>query len=142
MDCAGKSRDNAPPSQRRTAMPFRHTRDALFLDVDGTILDIAPTPDAVRVPAYLTELLHQVWKMLDGGLALVSGRPLGDVDRLFAPHRFPGAGMHGYELRRCDGIEPALDLDDHVIRRLHEACRTFVGDSPGVLVEYKSCGVA
>lgn len=123
-------------------MPLRHTRDALFLDVDGTLLDIAPTPEAVCVPAYLTQLLHQVWMMLDGGLALITGRPLGDVDRLFAPHRFPGAGMHGYELRRRDCIEPALEIDANLIHRLHDACRSFVGQSPGVLVEYKSCGAA
>ena len=123
-------------------MPSRHTTDALFLDVDGTILDIAPTPNAVHVPDYLTELLHQVWTMLGGGLALISGRPLGDVDRLFAPHRFPGAGLHGYELRNRAGIVPALCIDANAVQRVHDACRTFVGNSPGILVEYKSCGAA
>jgi len=67
------------------------SRCALFLDVDGTLLDIAATPAAVRVPAGLTRSLDAVASSLDGALALVSGRLIDDLDRLFKPLQLPAA---------------------------------------------------
>src|SRR6185369_5924867 len=58
---------------------------ALFLDVDGSLLDIADTPAAVVVPKALGEILRCLHERLDGALALISGRPIEDLDRLFAP---------------------------------------------------------
>ena len=57
----------------------------LFLDVDGTLLDIAPRPEAVEVKASLLDDLAAVETALGGAVALVSGRPIGELDRLFAP---------------------------------------------------------
>jgi trehalose 6-phosphate phosphatase len=71
----------------------------LFLDVDGTLLDLAPHPDAVEVPAGLVALLAAVERRLDGALALVSGRPIAALDRLFAPLRLRASGVHGAEIR-------------------------------------------
>jgi trehalose 6-phosphate phosphatase len=76
---------------------------ALFLDVDGTLLDIAPRPELVRVPADLPELLERLAEQREGALALISGRRLADLDRLFRPWRGAAAGMHGAERRRGDG---------------------------------------
>ena len=64
---------------------------ALFLDVDGTLLDIVETPDAVRVPDDLRAALQSLHRQLDGALALVSGRPLAQLDDLFAPLRLPAS---------------------------------------------------
>src|SRR5690348_14945416 len=82
------------------ALDFTH--DALFLDIDGTIIDIAPTPESVIVPESLKLSLSRLRERLDGALALVSGRTLGAIDELFAPLKFAAAGAHGAELR----VEP------------------------------------
>jgi trehalose 6-phosphate phosphatase len=71
----------------------------LFLDVDGTLLDLAPHPDLVEVPAALKDTLAAAERRLDGALALVSGRPIAALDRLFAPLRLRASGVHGAEIR-------------------------------------------
>jgi trehalose 6-phosphate phosphatase len=87
------------------ALPLPAWRDdwALFLDVDGTIVEIAATPSAVRVPTCTIAALANAHHRLDGAVALVSGRGLADLDRLFAPLRLPAAGAHGAERRTWDG---------------------------------------
>ena len=76
---------------------------ALFIDVDGTLLEIAPRPELVRVPRDLPLLLERLAAQRGGALALVSGRRLADLDRLFDPWRGAAAGLHGAERRRLDG---------------------------------------
>jgi trehalose 6-phosphate phosphatase len=71
----------------------------LFLDVDGTLLDLAPDPDAVEVPAELIDSLAAAERRVEGALALISGRPIAALDRLFAPLRLRAAGVHGAEIR-------------------------------------------
>jgi len=73
---------------------------AMFLDVDGTLVDYAPHPDAVHLPPSLLRTLRTLTEALDGAVALVSGRAIVDLDRLFAPERFSAAGQHGAEARR------------------------------------------
>lgn len=75
------------------------TPAALFLDVDGTLLDIALRPDEVFVPPSLRDALGRIHDALGGALALVSGRPVDELDRLFAPLRLPAAGAHGAHWR-------------------------------------------
>jgi trehalose 6-phosphate phosphatase len=72
----------------------------LFLDVDGTLLDIAPRPDEVEVAPGLLDDLAAVQQKLDGAVALVSGRPVAELDGLFAPLRLRASGVHGAEFRR------------------------------------------
>src|SRR5258708_32307022 len=72
---------------------------ALFLDIDGTLLDIAPTPTSVVVPDTLRHDLQQARRALNGAVALVSGGAIADIDRLFAPLRLAASGQHGAELR-------------------------------------------
>ncbi len=115
---------------------------ALFLDVDGTLLDIAGRPDAVVVPAQLPQTLAVLHDRLGGALALVSGRPVGELDRLFAPLRLPVAGVHGahWRLRPGGKIAQATSAtpDPAVRARLLALAR----DHPGVLVEDKGCSLA
>jgi trehalose 6-phosphate phosphatase len=83
--------------------PSLDRRSALFLDVDGTLLEIASRPDRVHVASDLPSLLNDLTRDREGALALVSGRPLADIDRLFRPWRGAAAGLHGIERRRADG---------------------------------------
>src|SRR5260221_8317456 len=72
---------------------------AVLLDIDGTLLDLAPTPREVWVPPGLAKTLHRLHQRTNGALALVSGRSLNDIDLIFAPEQFPGVGGHGAEMR-------------------------------------------
>src|SRR5512142_2006854 len=72
---------------------------ALFLDVDGTLLDIARRPDAVVVEPTLRETLSTLHARLGGALAIVSGRPIREIDALLALDDVAAAGLHGAELR-------------------------------------------
>ena len=114
----------------------------LFLDVDGTLLEIAPTPDAVRVDDHLTQLLADVSNALDGAVALVSGRAIAALDQLFAPRRWPAAGLHGIERRDAGGRlhrhSPAHHrLEEARLQLLYLAART-----PGLLLEDKGLAIA
>ena len=114
---------------------------AVLLDVDGTLLDIAPTPDAVVVPASLRQTLSRLARATGGALALVSGRSLADIDRLFAPLRLPAIGGHGAEIRPSGNgeteTEHARELDGGLRNRLAQLV-----DAPGVLVEDKGYSLA
>ena len=83
----------APPARPRGAAW------ALFLDFDGTLIDIAMTPDAVVVPRKLCGILSACSEAFDGAVAIVSGRPIAALDALLDPLRLPTAGLHGLELR-------------------------------------------
>jgi len=72
---------------------------AILLDIDGTLLDLAPTPREVWVPPGLAKTLERLHQRTGGALALVSGRSLNDIDLIFAPKQFPGVGGHGAEMR-------------------------------------------
>ncbi len=82
---------------------------ALFLDVDGTLLEIASIPAAVRVPKRAIRVLASLHPRLDGAIALVTGRRIADLDALFAPLRLPAAGVHGAERRDAAGHATASD---------------------------------
>ncbi|WP_411034199.1 trehalose-phosphatase [Shinella sp. BYT-45] len=116
-------------------------RWALFLDIDGTLLDLATTPDAIQVPLSLPGNLDAVSARLSGALALVTGRSLPYADGLFAPYRFPIAGLHGAEFRGADGqtsIAEATPAFTVLKRRLVEKTAWM----EGVLIEDKGAAVA
>ena len=81
-------------------MPKFATDWALFLDIDGTLLEFAAHPQEVRVGSELLDLLARLRAAAGGALALVSGRSVQDVDNLFAPLAFAAAGLHGTERRK------------------------------------------
>jgi len=123
-----------------TPPPLVPARTALFLDVDGTLLEFADHPEAVQVPAALPGLLQALHARLDGALALVSGRTLAQLDRLFAPLRLPAAGLHGLQVRGRDGMlfEHLPPLLSHVLAD----ARTLAARFPGALVEDKGSALA
>jgi trehalose 6-phosphate phosphatase len=114
---------------------------ALFIDIDGTLLDMAPRPDAAVVPAGLVETLGGLVQRLGGAVALVTGRRVADADRFFAPLRLVASGVHGAEARTVPGGATEF-LVAPVPRRLLEAVHAMAALSPGILVEEKGVGVA
>ncbi len=114
---------------------------ALFLDVDGTLLGFAATPDDVRVPPGLVETLTTLQRRLDGALALVSGRPLAQLDVLFAPLRLPAAGLHGLERRHADNhVDPPTP--PVLLSALRHNADALIQRYPGALVEDKDTTLA
>ena len=109
----------------------------LFLDVDGTLVEIEREPGAVQVPARLCTLLGQLDAATDGALALVSGRSVGQLDHLFAPLRMNAAGLHGLERRNLGSgvVRAAPDLA--VMAAPRAAFGRFARAHDGVLLEDK-----
>jgi trehalose 6-phosphate phosphatase len=115
-------------------------RAALLLDLDGTLIDLAPAPDQVVVPPRLTETLHRLRDRLGGALAVVTGRPIAQVDALLgdAPHAI--AGEHGGALRHAPdaAIErPNLPTPPAAWR---DAAARIASAHPGALLEHKERG--
>lgn len=115
---------------------------AVLLDIDGTLLDLMPTPREVWVPPGLIKTLNRLYKRTGGALALVSGRSLNDIDLIFAPDQFPAVGGHGAEMRLeadADAVAAhAPPLDKELKRRLAAIARL----SPGILLEDKGYSLA
>ena len=105
---------------------------AYFFDVDGTLVDFAETPAAVRVSENLRDLLQELYQCAGGAVALMSGRPIIEIDALFPSVHLPVAGQHGAERRNAAGHatrhEPTQDLA-LVRQRLAQA----IFDKPGLL---------
>ncbi len=123
-----------PPDLDRT--------NALFLDLDGTLLEIAPTPQSVVVPPNLPGLLASLHVLLGGAVAIVTGRSVDVVDSLLAPFSATAAGEHGVALRYQDGTVEEMSKRLAVPAEWREALQAAAGRWPGVLVEPKAHGVA
>ena len=114
-------------------------RSALFLDVDGTLLEIAPRPELVQVPDGLPSLMVRLSAQREGALALISGRPLAQLDRLFQPWQGAAAGLHGLERRRADGILDCVVDRASVaaLDRLRPKLAALAADGTGLILEDK-----
>jgi trehalose 6-phosphate phosphatase len=115
---------------------------ALFLDVDGTLLEIAQTPQDVRVSEDLKRLLCELCAKLDGAVALVSGRSLDDLDALFYPNRFCAAGLHGFERRDALGCIHRPVHDSAALDPARERLRPYVEAHEALLLEDKGHALA
>ena len=106
---------------------------AILLDVDGTIVDLGPAPADVHVSDGLRATLQQISEFADGAVALVSGRPIADLDRLFTPLRLSAIGNHGAEMRVEDVTH------DRGVTPLPKALRSRISQAvaDGVLIEDK-----
>src|ERR1051325_8370763 len=114
---------------------------ALFLDFDGTLIELAETPDSIRVPRALPTLLQRLPRRLGGRLAIVSGRWLADLERHLPASGIAFSGSHGLELRLADGsalpLSAPIGLDDARAR-----VEAFAGAGAGLIVEDKPAGIA
>jgi len=115
---------------------------ALLLDIDGTLLDLMPTPREVWVPPELAVTLNGLLAATSGALALVSGRSLNDIDLIFAPARFPAVGGHGAEMRLDVDDEAAAPLAPQLDKELKRRLAAIARISPGILLEDKGYSLA
>lgn len=115
-------------------------RAALLLDLDGTLIDIAPTPDSVIVPPGLPGVLTLLRDRLGGALAIVTGRPIAQVDALLPGVPTAIAGEHGGVIRHAPGALEQRSAAEPPPQRWLDAAEALAADYPGSLVERKQHG--
>src|SRR3954452_9399266 len=115
---------------------------ALLLDIDGTLLDLAPTPREVWVPPGLAKTMNRLLQRTSGALALVSGRSLNDIDLIFAPAEFPAVGGHGAEMRIMVDNEAVATHAPPMDKELKKRLAAIAQLSPGILLEDKGYSLA
>lgn len=118
------------------------SRYAILLDIDGTILDIAPTPHEVQVPDGLRRALKRLIERTGGALALVSGREIEDIDKVFAPLRLAAVGGHGAEIRVSPGASNYERRGGFLEADLRRQLCQIGSHNPGVIVEDKGFSIA
>ena len=122
-------------------MSLDPSRTALFLDVDGTLLEIVDDPASVVADALLIDSLRNAETRLDGALALISGRKIEEIDRIFEPAVFTAAGAHGTEIRMPgSAVERATNAGPSA--NLIDVLRAFANSHRGLLLEIKDSSVA
>jgi len=124
------------------AAPEIDDGSALFLDLDGTLLEIAATPESVVVPSNLSGILSHLHVLLGGALAIVSGRSLTTIDQFLKPFTAAAAGEHGATLRLADGTIEEMPAGLGVSQAWRDSLVAAAERWPGVLVETKPHGCA
>lgn len=123
------------------ALPAPQGNWALFLDFDGTLAELAPTPDAVTIDPELPQTLLSLMDSLGGAVALISGRPLGELDRLTGLE-LPGAGVHGLELRERRGMVPHLPDESEAIHEIAAKLAPLIDGDDRLILEAKPGAIA
>lgn len=113
---------------------------ALFLDFDGTLVDLAEQPEAVVVPPALVKTLQALHGYLGGAIAVISGRPIEQIDAFLSPLKLPVAGVHGAERRAADG-EVTLQAT-HPLDEVQRAAERLAHEHPALRVEPKRGSLA
>jgi trehalose 6-phosphate phosphatase len=130
-----------------TAAPpiFTLSEIALFLDFDGTLVELAPQPEAVIVPPDLPPLLERLHERMNGAVAIISGRPIAEVDGFLKPVRLPASGAHGAELRETGSAEIKVvgaKLSDPLRAQIQAIVSTLQARWPGLRTEDKGTSLA
>lgn len=116
---------------------------AIFTDFDGTLVELAETPDAIEVADTLLEELRHAMRELDSAFAVLTGREIADIDKYLAPLHLPVAGAHGTQRRRADGVLEAID--PAIIRgaeAIAQSVQPLILANPDLLLEKKEGAVA
>lgn len=116
--------------------------NSLFLDLDGTLLDLRDDPATIRADTALLTLLAACAARLGGALAIISGRPIADLDACFEPLRFAAAGIHGAQRRSADGVTTMLPADAAQLRRVMRQLAADMEGMPMSLLEDKGASLA
>lgn len=130
----------SPLAEARPPLP-EADGTCLFLDLDGTLAEIAPRPDDVRADPRRTSLLRRLVARLEGRVAILSGRAIADVDRILEGSVAAVAGVHGLERRAPDGAV-SVTPPHPALGRVEETLTSFAGGQRGLLVEGKARAVA
>lgn len=125
-----------------SVLPVPRSDWGIFLDVDGTLLEIAPTPSDVVVAPKVLSVLDALFRVTDGAVALISGRPLSELDGLFTPMRLPAAGLHGLELRTASGDVRSPPPPSSSFESMREALAACAARHAGLLFENKKAALA
>lgn len=114
----------------------------LFLDVDGTLVELTDTPSQTAADPEIKSLLREVAERLGGAVALVSGRKIASLDELFAPLKLPSAGLHGVERRKAGGAIQGASFVDSQLDGARASIKQLVQEHPGTLFEDKERSLA
>src|SRR2546421_8136882 len=131
------SADQVPGDVAERDLGRRLDEFAVLLDIDGTLLDLAPTPREVWVPPDLSKTLNRLLDKTSGAVALVSGRSLNDIDLIFAPEQFPAVGGHGAEMRLESDSEAGAIHAPPMDKELKRPVAGIAKLTPGLLLEDK-----
>ena len=131
-----------PGRPPRLAPPLPRRDWAYFFDLDGTLIDFAETPAAVHVGEEVRLLLEQLYRDTGGAVALMSGRAIAEIDRLFPHARMPVAGQHGLERRSAEGQLIRHAVPTRRFERVRLRMATAVHDKAGLLLENKGLSLA
>ncbi len=126
----------------RSAYPTIQKPYAFFFDIDGTLAGLQSTPDAVSIPTEVIAQLVSLSHSQKGALAVVSGRPLTQIDKLIAPLVCAAAGIHGAEVRDAQGIYHQVDVDPQQLKEIATQLTDATEKLPGVLLEKKALAFA
>jgi trehalose 6-phosphate phosphatase len=123
-----------------SALPL--TQTAFFLDFDGTLVELAPTPDSIHVRAGMLALLRELRVATQGAVAIVSGRGIDNLDALLHMQDMPMAGLHGAQRRDASGNVTRTALDDMRLPQMAQTLAALVREHPGLLLENKGASLA
>jgi trehalose 6-phosphate phosphatase len=138
-----KRADRLPPKMKIANMREAGTllpdieieRFAVFFDLDGTLIELADRPDAVRMTRRTVDLLAVLRDRTRNALAVISGRDLQCIDRILHPLKLPAAGVHGLQRRDAAGVVHARQAPD--MKQIVRALEQSIGAESGILVEHK-----
>lgn len=115
---------------------------AYFCDIDGTLVDIAAVPDRVRIGSEMRGIIDRLYEATGGAVALVSGRSVVDIDRLYPHGRMPLSGQHGVEWRDANGVHVSLTQDARLLDRARATLSRAIAHHDGLVLEDKGCSLA
>lgn len=115
---------------------------AFFFDIDGTLIDLADAPGRVHVDPLLQQLIVDLYASAGGAVALISGRSIVDIDRLFPRILLPVAGQHGVERRNAEGRVSHHAFPSQRLEWAHRQLTRVVEEHPGLLLEHKGRSLA
>jgi trehalose 6-phosphate phosphatase len=115
---------------------------AFFFDFDGTLVELAPTPDGIVVPRLVPDLLDTLRRATNGAVAVVSGRGIDSIDSYLAMPDLPIAGLHGAERRDSNGDVQRVGFNDERLLRMEHVLEDVVSRNAGMLLEIKGAALA
>ena len=131
------------PLPKPAPLPEAGDRWALFLDVDGCLVEFQPIPELVKIPAGVCDSLHELQRLLDGAVGVVSGRTLAELDHLFSPLYLPSAGQYGMKRRSANGeMHDVLLPDEATVEFVRAQTFVLATQHPALHIEDKGYSFA